>query len=213
MPTRGNVVMPSRRAASRALRNELGGSHVKRSEGAKRACRASESSNDIVATASPEKHGLWYFCWFCVFSVESVPVPSSPLSPGGTGGRCGSLNPLVSCLVRNAYWGREKKKGCKMKIKPGNGARKPRFPLPVEFFFCMQEASWFSFVWSLLRAMTFPGLTVVRGHLCHSPFQSFRILPSFSQLSGLRGSAGLLRTREFTRYNLKGREGERRGQN
>lgn len=46
-----------------------------------------------------------------VFSVESVPVPSSPLSPGGTGGRCGSLNPLVSCLVRNAYWGREKKKG------------------------------------------------------------------------------------------------------
>lgn len=149
-----------------------------------------------------------------VSSASKVSLSRPPLSLlGGTGGRCGSLNPLVSCLVRNAYWGREKKKGCKMKIKPGNGTRKPRFPLPVEFFFCMQEASWFSFVWSLSRAMTFPGLAVVRGHLCHSRFQSFRILPSFSQLSGRRGSAGLLRTREFTRYSLKGREGERRGQN
>lgn len=170
MPTRGNVVMPSRRAASRALRNELGGSHVKKSEGAERACRASESSNDIVATASPEKHGLWYFCWFCL-QRRKCPCPVLPsLSWGARGdGVARSIHSLVAWL-ETLTGGGKKKKGCKMKIKPGNGTRKPRFPLPVEFFFCMQEASWFSFVWSLSRAMPFPGLTVVRGHLCHSVF-------------------------------------------
>lgn len=145
---------------------------------------------------------------------RKCPCPVLPsLSWGARGdGVARSIHSLVAWL-ETLTGGGKKKKGYKMKIKPGNGTRKPRFPLPVEFFFCMQEASWFSFVWSLLRAMTFPGLAVVRGHLCHSRFRSFRILPSFSQLSGLRGSAGLLRTREFTRYNLKGREGERRGQN
>lgn len=149
-----------------------------------------------------------------VSSASKVSLSRPPLSLlGGRGdGVARSIHSLVAWL-ETLTGGGKKKKGCKMKIKPGNGARKPRFPLPVEFFFCMQEASWFSFVWSLSRAMTFPGLTVVRGHLCHSRFQSFRILPSFSQLSGLQASAGLLRTREFTRYNLKGREGERRGQN
>lgn len=70
-----------------------------------------------------------------------------------------------------------------------------------------------TFVLSSLCCRQFPGLTVVRGHLCHSCFQSFQILPSFSQVSGLRSSPGLLRKLELTLYNLKGREGECRSRN
>lgn len=109
---RGNVLMDTWRVASVVRsQNKLGGSYVKKSEGAELVYHTSESSNDIVATSSPEKHWLWYFCWFCVFGVQSFPA-LPPLSPGD--GVARSIHLLVA-LLETLTGGEKKKRDIKWK--------------------------------------------------------------------------------------------------